>query len=288
MILEHQLFQNITPDSYDLVSIKKFIEQCGRICYRSENLITQDSYIDFYDKAIKSKHFSILEHGTVYLTIKSCYLTAFELYLFYKDNKYSKVLLKGDDAFITTNFRVIVENNRYDDLRFMVAEPSHHERRRSVALRTSIQVYKELTRHRPASFCIESTRYCNYTSNKFDNNIRVLIPFWFTTQHLYSDPINDENIDSLKNAITEEEFAYIKDQLDTEKAYNTISKKFGPQAAAGVLTQNTMATVIITADVSTWNHIFALRVFNETGTAHPDTQAIMNEVYLNYTKRTLI
>lgn len=285
MLLENQSFKEITPMSYDIVSLKKFIEKCGRTCYRSESLITDDSYINFYDNAIKQKHFSILEHGTVYLSIRSFVALGFETYLFYKDNKYSKTILKGDDCFITTNLRVIVENNRIDDLRFMVAEPTYHIVRRTIELRTSIQVYKELTRHRSPSFCVESTRYCNYSSDKFNNSIKFLIPFWFKHKVENLKEFDTNEIEKLKDEFSSEEKAYLYQMIEAEDSYNIISEKLGPQAAAYVLPQSTMASVVITANTEEWNHIFALRAFGETGTPHPDTKNLMLTIYNNNFKR---
>ena len=60
-------YEIIEPKSYDLGSVFKHIELCGRVCYKSEDKITPDSATKFVDRMIKSGHTSVLEHGTIYL-----------------------------------------------------------------------------------------------------------------------------------------------------------------------------------------------------------------------------
>lgn len=112
----------------------KMIELAGRTCYKSENNITEDSAKEFVDRMIKLGHGAILEHGTIYLTIAKTAMNIGDP-IFYIRNKYSKVneddyfYYNEDDYFyyITTNMRVIVENNRLDDLQYQVEPTEHHE-----------------------------------------------------------------------------------------------------------------------------------------------------------------
>lgn len=105
----------------------KMIELAGRTCYKSENNITEDSAKEFVDRMIKLGHRAMLEHGTIYLTIAKTAMNIGDP-IFYVRNKYSKV--NEDDLFyyITTNMRVIVENNRLDDLQYQVDPTEHHEK----------------------------------------------------------------------------------------------------------------------------------------------------------------
>ena len=89
--------------------IYRHIELCGRVCYKSEDKITPDSAKEFVDRMIKSGHCSMLEHGTVYLTMP---LQSEKVHK-YIMNPYSKVnsvtLDNGNSsAYITTNYRVLV------------------------------------------------------------------------------------------------------------------------------------------------------------------------------------
>ena len=116
--------------------IYKQIELAGRTCYKSLDKITEDSAKGFVDRMIKSGHGAMLEHGTVYLS-KALDFTK------YLDNKYSKVILYKDTSFtrcpiicqsaaITTNLRVLVENNWMDDLQYICEPTEYHEKRITV------------------------------------------------------------------------------------------------------------------------------------------------------------
>ncbi|MBO7211800.1 MAG: FAD-dependent thymidylate synthase [Methanobrevibacter sp.] len=103
--------------------IYKSIELAGRTCYKSEDKITDESCIEFVSRMIESKHNAMLEHGTVYLKIEKCspikdmdYFRKMDAIHRYKNNKYSKVIEYTEDHYgyiyyITTNYRVMIENN---------------------------------------------------------------------------------------------------------------------------------------------------------------------------------
>lgn len=62
-------FEILEQEGYDRLAIEKFIERCARTCYKSEDKITEDSATQFIQKLINSRHYAMLEHGTVYLAI---------------------------------------------------------------------------------------------------------------------------------------------------------------------------------------------------------------------------
>lgn len=122
--------------------IYKMIEHAGRVCYKSEDKITEDSAKPFVDRMIKSGHGAMLEHGTVYLTIPFEYVDISEkldipivsdVVEKYKRSSYTKWHLRDDGfsqlAFITTNLRVIVENGWMDDLEYICEPTKYHEKR---------------------------------------------------------------------------------------------------------------------------------------------------------------
>lgn len=84
------------------------------MCYKSEDKITDTSAKDFVKRMIKSGHGAVLEHGTVYLVIPAGNHTVDK----YKTNKYSVVVddIKSERYLVTTNYRVLVENDWFDDL----------------------------------------------------------------------------------------------------------------------------------------------------------------------------
>lgn len=113
-----------------LEGVYKQIELAGRTCYKSEDKITEDSAKGFVDRMIKSKHGAMLEHGTVYLCIPITESTAYRIDS-YNRNKYSKSQIDIDKHvyYITTNLRVLVENNWLDDLKYICEPTEHHEKR---------------------------------------------------------------------------------------------------------------------------------------------------------------
>lgn len=113
-----------------LEGVYKQIERAGRVCYKSEDKITETSAKEFVERMIKLGHGAMLEHGTVYLTITA---TSPEVRK-YEINPYSRVKKISVDgingrAYITTNYRVLVENNRLDDLQYQVEPTEYHEKR---------------------------------------------------------------------------------------------------------------------------------------------------------------
>lgn len=104
------------------------IEWAGRHCYKSHDKVTSDSARKFVANIAKSGHGSVLEHGTIYLAIPE--LSTADRY---RDNPYSKVnIVNTCDEFwfaVTTNYRVIVENNWELDLMNECEPTPYHEKR---------------------------------------------------------------------------------------------------------------------------------------------------------------
>lgn len=139
-----------------LEGIYKQIEHVGRVCYKSEDKITEDSAKPFVDRMINSQHYAMCEHGTIYLYIKGIDRTDITKYLF---NKYSKVVEGSLDHFyVTTNYRVLVENGWLDDLKYLCEPTEYHEKRICVHFIADIGVIREFFRHRVFSMAQESTR----------------------------------------------------------------------------------------------------------------------------------
>lgn len=154
-----------------LEGIYKQIEKAGRVCYKSEDKITEDSAKGFVDRMIKSGHGAMLEHGTVYLAIPFEYIdisAKFEIPIVsdvvekYKGNPYTKWHLRDDGfsqlAFITTNYRILVENGWLDDLKYLCEPTEYHAKRVTVKFVCDRGVSHEFVRHRVMSFAQESTR----------------------------------------------------------------------------------------------------------------------------------
>ena len=127
-----------------LLGIYRQIEYAGRICYKSSDKITEDSAKPFVDRMIASGHGAMLEAGTIYLRYnfkarEDSNRVACNLWSKYKENIYSKAvqaqpILGVLDGFvaITSNFRVLVENNWLDDLKYLCEPTEYHEKRVTV------------------------------------------------------------------------------------------------------------------------------------------------------------
>lgn len=257
-----------------LEGIYEAIERAGRTCYKSKRPEGQTAK-DFVDRMIASQHYAMLEHGTVYLTIRGIikpFVGPSNIGK-YLENPYSKVVFgEGTTFYITTNYRVLVENGWLDDLQYLCEPTEFHEKRVTVRFTTSNSIMREFTRHRVMSFAVESTRYCNYSKDKFNNEITFIVPYWV-------DDIDMENVDNylynheytlsggavcLINSLFQSEQFYLKLIRDGAK----------PQEAREVLPLATKCDMIMTGFVSDWQHFFDLRALGTTGAPHPDAKAL--------------
>lgn len=128
---------------------------CGN-CYKSENKITETSAKEFVNNIIKNDHGAMLEHGTVYLydVYDACFPKSWDCSLGakYEKNKYSVV--KTDEymdirgIYITTNYRVLIENGWLGDLKYMCKPTKFHEKRFCFKITTDRGISHELVRHK--------------------------------------------------------------------------------------------------------------------------------------------
>lgn len=279
----------LEPTGYTIDDIYKQIEIAGRTCYKSEDKITPTSAKEFVDRMIKSGHGAMLEHGTVYLDIPNS-AGNYNLVPFFASNPYSKVVIKTlDDRvhnYITTNFRVIVENfaKEYipDVLQYICKPTVFHEKRISVRWTCDRGVSHEFVRHRVFSFAQESTRYCNYSKDKFGNELTFIIPTWLTlpeSNYTYCDgdwvDINkqviqisedEENVHSFLNTLDCSEYQYTM----------LINAGWKPQQARQILPNALKTELVMTGFESDWKHFFELRC--DTA-AHPDARKLALELY---------
>lgn len=133
-----------------LEGIYKQIERAGRVCYKSEDKITEDSAGEFVNRMIKSGHGAMLEHGTVYLLVGAedadKDMRLWEL----ANNKYSEITFVASTGlnYITTNYRVLVENDWLDLLKYQCEPTEFHEKRITVHFVCDRGVSHEFVRHK--------------------------------------------------------------------------------------------------------------------------------------------
>jgi thymidylate synthase complementing protein thyX len=285
--------------------------RCARVCYQSQPFKEGESGKDFLLRTIakngfkkdKSSHMSVLEHATVYLRAINNSDNAY-LYDRYYSNPYSRVIYdinKIDNIVhicVTTNLRVLVENNWLDDLCFIASDISKHHKRYTFSIITDIGVSRELNRHRCHSISEESTRYCNYSKDKFDNGLTFVIPEWseleegIITYDLDKDGnpynrtyyINNEKYDpmffndnhsfQLKN-----DFLWLVSNKQAESSYLALLKRGqNPQQAREVLPLSLKTQVVHTAFKDDWEDFIALRSNGISGAPHPNIKVIADKI----------
>ena len=335
----------IIEQKYDnlLLDIFSHIEICGRTCYKSEDKITENSYEKFVKMLINSEHGAMLEHGTVYLTIPLGtpvddvqYMWKMDIVKFFSDNKYSvvkkKVVNETVDVeikgygmktqasatfyYITTNWRVIVENKDFEILKYMgqmksiteslqtsvlqwMTKPTEeHEKRYTVRFTYHLAVARDINRHRVQSIGEESTRYCNYSKEKFGKELNIIEPIWFTDDEkevLYNKDLQLSFIEmcaAIANGndnIFRQVDYWMFANMACEYAYIMNTTQFGEknwtaQKASLVLPLDTKTESVHTAFASDWCHFFNLRGLGTTGSPRPSAKEVawpLMEEFLN-------
>ncbi len=278
-----------------LDGLYKQIELAGRTCYKSEDRITENSAREFVDRMIKSGHGAMLEHGTVYLKLEGInksweYYHAQE----YLENNYSKVVIEQEgidsadwcEFYITTNFRVLVENNWLNDLKYICEPTEYHEKRICVRFICDRGVSHEYVRHRVFSFAQESTRYCNYSKDKFNNELTFIQPVW--TYHQEDGDYGTLGTPKRKNGGNKDGtfYEFIKSLQYAELYYfRLLQEGWKPQQARAVLPNALKTELVMTGLVSDWEHFFDLRC---DSAAHPQARELAIPLKEEFIKRGYI
>ena len=123
----------------------------------------------------------------------------------------------------------------------------------TVRIYSDIGTYKDLTRHRFASFSVESTRYCSYNKDKYGNEIAVVNPVYIEDKDVF---------ETWKKAIEDMEKAYMK------------MKELGASTdmCREILPHSTAAEYTMTANIREWKHILELRTTNHV---HPAIRQVL-------------
>ena len=266
MKIVNQSVQDYNQEAFDLLAIKKQIEKCGKVCYKSEGLITPDSYEAFHDMILKNRHTSVFEHGTVYLKKRVKNLIEVGYYKHF-DNFYCRVNSIPDrygkelifDVYITTNYRFMVEHDLLEDLKYLCEPTQYHEKRITYKLITNLQILSEITRHRVGSYSVESTRFCNYSKGKFNNELTFIKPCW--------------NVDER----WENTMGFIEDSY-----LRMIDAGAKPQEAAQVLPKALKTEIVMTCFESDWDKIIKMR---SEKVCHPQMIELMNLIKEKYEAR---
>jgi thymidylate synthase (FAD) len=177
----------------------------------------------------------------------------------------------------------------------------------NVKLKTDRGVLAEITRHRLAAFTVESTRYCNYSADKFDGHVTFCMPPWLKTEDFpegtyrqieseeipatkyeYEVLVDSKNTtwidspdpDSKSIKMDEADIHWFDALREAEFRYLQLihKDKQQPQQARYVLPQGTMTTIYMSANMREWRLIFNLRALHKSGRAHPQMAEIMEDL----------
>ena len=256
------------------------IEWAGRHCYKSHDKTTATSAREFVSRIAKSGHGSVLEHGTIYLAIPFDNMPEELL-----RNPYTKCNMVHTPALeewyaVTTNYRVIVENNWDLLLMYECPPTTEHEKRITAKFVTDRAVTHEFVRSRTFSYSQESQRYCNYGKEKFGSQITFIKPSWWNTK--------SADKEDFKKALLVAEETYLKaikawDERKEDKRYRTNHKNnpLSPQMARMILPNATKTELVMTGFESDWNHFFELRC---SAAAHPDARYLAKKLKSLITK----
>ena len=281
-----------------LEGVYKQIERAGRVCYKSEDKITETSAKEFVERMIKSGHGAMLEHGTVYLHGSDNFAGGLHLNN-YKKSPYSRVniihnfMTGTDHIYITTNYRVLVENDWLDDLKYICEPTEYHAKRITVKFICDRGVSHEFVRHRVFSFAQESTRYCNYSKDKFQG-VTYIKPPWLDEDISNEDgsKFNDVYTDIYLHTLTTAENAYLDllkqwDNKVPDKRFKSGYKNnpWTPQQARAVLPNSLKTELVMTGFVSDWEHFFKLR---DAGNAHPQARELAHPLHMEFLRRNYL
>lgn len=263
------------------------IAKAARVCYQSEARKDESSF-DFVKRVIlksalikgdlnglshckfniEKLHGGVLEHGTIYLAIpieQVLFSDAVASILsFYRQNPYSQVVDPSSHDikfyYVTTNMRVILEHDRWNDLKYM-CDPSKHKRRYTFSVITDIGVTREFNRHRASmSICEESTRYCDYSKKKkFGGELTFIRPHWLKDKEELGD--------------------FMPFCMCAETSYKRLREVgWKPEEARQILPLGLKTQAVYTAFYDDWLHFIRLRADNVSGKAHPNINYIANMI----------
>lgn len=271
MKLIKQSFQFVNQKGFTLKDIYKHIEYCARISYKSQDKITDTSYEKFVNMLESRGHDRPLEFGTVYLDIPTKNLEPGYEYIKavgkYALNPWS---IKDDfdgHAYISTNYRVIKDNHWEDDLQYLCEPTEHHHARYTVHMILDRGVMDEFRTHVGLSHLAESTRYCNYSKDKFGNELTFIQPCWDIRGTCF--------IDFLQNA----EWGY----------FRMLKNGWTPQQARSILPLGIKSELISCGFKDAWENFMRRRSpkYGDPG-AHPMAAEIADRLCEEFLKRGFI
>ena len=289
MKLIKQSFEILEQKDFSLIGIKKFIERCGRVCYKSEDKITDDSYEKFVNMLEKRDHARPLEFGTVHLQM---YISDFHklrdtlcINNMWND-QWIKYHYAGNLTYVTTNYRYYLNILKiFPKLEkfFTNEDNEYYPKRYTAHMILDRGVMDEFRTHVGLSHLAESTRYCNYSKDKF-NNVTFVIPSWCNSlvegseQEYFPFEINGDEVEFM-NALQNAQNSYL----------SLLKMGWTPQQARSVLPLGIKSELISCGFKEAWTNFMKRRSpkYGDPG-AHPMAAEIADKLCEEFLKRGFI
>ena len=301
MKLIKQSFEILEQKDFTLKGIKQFIERCARVSYKSEDRMTDTSYEKFVNMLESRGHDRPLEFGTVHLKM---ILPDFEgfihslLTIGMLNNIWIKHAYKGDVIYITTNYRYYLDIIKYfpNVKKYLTEEDNeYYPKRYTVHMILDRGVMDEFRTHVGLSHLAESTRYCNYSKDKFNNEVTFVIPSWMDFPEISIDLGNydktsvrskDGNVHIIDTRPPYVEGDFIRSLCEAESNYLSIVRNgWTPQQAREVLPLAVKSELISCGFEDAWKNFFYRRCAKD---AHPMAQEIAKPMHKEFIERGFI
>ena len=304
----------IVEPSVKLINFSDRIQQIGyaaSICYASN----KQGSVEWLDNLWKSGHKSVFRHGTRYYIIPSYYYNQsiidswrFNPYCgFYYSQETKLIFLSINEQYYiehpymkdfiaceVNELNFIHEAKKIDDYDYNRAL---HLIRLTFEIVTQISTSRELNRVSPNNICEQSTRYCNFSKDKFGNEITICQPHWFDILHgkdeihiTKSDKVENYPIEIFDDKYLINDFIvkYFTNLKNCENDYiECVNNGIAPQDARGLLPLDTATKCIYTYRIEEWEHFLDLRFRGLTGKPHPNAKIIaskINDIIFEYLK----
>ena len=301
MKLIKQSFEILEQKDFTLKGIKQFIERCARVSYKSEDRMTDTSYEKFVNMLESRGHDRPLEFGTVHLKMILPDFQAFIhslLTIGMLNNIWIKHAYKGDVIYITTNYRYYLDIIKYfpNVKKYLTEEDNeYYPKRYTVHMIIDRGVMDEFRTHVGLSHLAESTRYCNYSKDKFNNEVTFVIPSWMNFPEISIDLGNydktsvrskDGNVHIIDTKPPYVEGDFIRSLCEAESNYLSIVRNgWTPQQARSVLPLGIKSELISCGFEDAWKNFFYRRCAKD---AHPMAQEIAKPMHKEFIERGFI
>lgn len=286
MKLIKQSFEFINQTDFSLVGIKKYIERCARVSYKSEDKMTDTSYEKFVGMLERRDHARPLEFGTVHLKMNvSDFDKIRSILCLNKIHNYQwiKHYYVGDVTYVTTNYRYylnILKIFPKVEKFFTEEDNEYYSKRYTVHMILDRGVMDEFRTHVGLSHLAESTRYCNYSKDKFNNEVTFVIPSWcnslieWSKQEYSPFEINSDEVEFM-NALQNAQNSYL----------SLLKMGWTPQQARSVLPLGIKSELISCGFEDAWKNFFYRR---DAKDAHPMAREIAKPMHKEFIERGFI